>query len=125
MTGAAKPPAPCVGDVYLLDHDNGRAQPPPYSHPHVVTAVRVDANNTVVAVEVCTITSRQAAVAEPGNVMLQPGEGGLTQASVVVVTRFHDVEPQRLQQRLGSLPAARIQQILDGRRFVERAFQQR
>lgn len=54
--------------------------------------------------------------------LLDPGEGDLPRQSVVVVSQISSVEKTRLGTRIGALSDARVEQILDGLRFLQRAF---
>jgi mRNA interferase MazF len=46
----------------------------------------------------------------------------LPKRSVVIVSQIDAVERDRLYDRIGALSAARVEQILDGLRFQQRAF---
>ena len=79
----------------------------------------------IATVVVCALTSNLHRASEPGNVLLEPGEGGLPEQSVVVVSQVSSVEKARLGERIGTLSAARVEQILAGLRFQQRAFFER
>ena len=68
------------------------------------------------------LTTNPAKATEPGNVLLEPGEGDLPKQSVVVVSQISSVEKARLGARIGTLSAARVDQIVDGVGFLQRAF---
>ncbi|HYO94928.1 MAG TPA: type II toxin-antitoxin system PemK/MazF family toxin, partial [Polyangiaceae bacterium] len=59
---------------------------------------------------------------EPGNVLLDEGEGNLPKQSVVVVSQVSSVAKDRLGERIGSLSEARVEQILAGLRFQQVSF---
>jgi hypothetical protein len=59
---------------------------------------------------------------EPGNVLLEVGEGNLPKQSIVVVSQVSSVEKARLGERIGSLSDARVEQILAGLRFQQVSF---
>jgi mRNA interferase MazF len=46
----------------------------------------------------------------------------LPKQSVVIVSQIDAVLRQRLGERIGALSAARVEQVLDGLRFQQRAF---
>lgn len=71
---------------------------------------------------VCALTTNFHRAHEPGNVLLDPGEGDLPKRSVVVVSQISSVDKTRLGDRIGSLSSARVDQILDGLRFLQRSF---
>ena len=54
--------------------------------------------------------------------LLEGGEGNLAKQSVVVVSQIASVEKTRLGERIGSLTAARVDQILAGLKFLQTAF---
>jgi mRNA interferase MazF len=53
------------------------------------------------------------------------GEGGLPQQSVVVVSQICSVAKAQLGERIGSLSAQRVEQIVAGLRFQQRSFFER
>ena len=60
-----------------------------------------------------------------GNVLLDAGEAGLPRRSVVVVSQVSTVDKDQLGEHIGTLTAARVQQILAGMRFQQRSFFER
>jgi mRNA interferase MazF len=62
---------------------------------------------------------------EPGNVLLEVGEGNLPRQSVVVVSQISSVDKARLGERIGSLSDTRVEQILAGLRFQQVSFFER
>jgi len=114
--------APRRGDVYwMLDdthNDAGRAIP----HPHVVVQDDVFNRSRVHTVIVCALTTNLRRGGEPGNVTLEPGEGGLPKRSVVVVSQVVSVERTRLGAYIGTLEPHRVDAVLDGLRFQQASF---
>lgn len=110
------------GDLFWIAPDDSRGPAPSYSHPHVVVQEDVFNHSRVTTVVVCALTTNLAKAKEPGNVLLEPGEGGLPKQSVVVVTQISSVEKARLGERIGALSEARVEEILAGLRFVQRSF---
>jgi mRNA interferase MazF len=110
------------GDVFWVAPDDSRGPAPDYSHPHVVVQDDVFNHSRVSTVIVCALTTNLHRAHEPGNVLLEPGEAGLPQQSVVVVSQIASLEKVRLGERIGSLSAERVDQILAGLRFQQRAF---
>lgn len=107
------------GDLYWIAADDAPGAIP---HPHVVVQEDVFNHSRIASVVVCALTSNLHRAHEPGNVLLEVGEGGLPRQSVVVVSQIDAVDRARLGERIGALSAARVDQILDGLRFQQRAF---
>ncbi len=95
------------------------------AHPHVVVQEDVFNHSRIETVVVCALTTNLHKAKEPGNVLLEPGEGGLPKQSVVVVSQIASVEKSRLGQRIGALSGERVEQVLAGLRFLEASFFQR
>lgn len=110
------------GDVFWLQPDDSRGPVPEYAHPHVVVQEDVFNHSRITTVVVCALTTNLHRVGEPGNVLLDPGEGSLPKQSVVVVSQISSVEKVRLGARIGALPKERVDQILAGLRFQQASF---
>lgn len=109
------------GDLYWVvvprpDGDDGIA------HPHVVVQDDLFNQSRIETVVVCALTSNPHRGSEPGNVMLELGEGGLARQSVVVVSQISSIGKAQLGEYIGALSAARVDQILDGLRFLQRSY---
>lgn len=107
------------GDVFWLGPDDSRGAVPAYSHPHVVVQDDVFNHSRISTVVVCALTSELGRAKDPGNVLLEVGEGNLPKQSVVVVAQISSVEKARLGERIGSLSDARVEQILAGLKFLQ------
>ncbi|MCI0569307.1 MAG: type II toxin-antitoxin system PemK/MazF family toxin [Myxococcaceae bacterium] len=110
------------GDVFWIEPDDSRGPAPDYSHPHVVVQDDVFNHSRITTVVVCALTSNLHRASEPGNVLLEVGEGNLPRQSVVVVSQVSSVDKARLGDRVGSLSDARVEQILAGLRFQQVSF---
>lgn len=108
------------GDLYWIAADADRPSSP--AHPHVVVQDDLFNRSRVSTVVVIALTSNLRRATEPGNVLLDPGEGGLARPSVVVVSQICSVERSRLGARLGALSSERVEQILAGLRFQQVSF---
>jgi mRNA interferase MazF len=113
------------GDVFWMGPDDSRGPVPSYSHPHVVVQDDVFNHSRITTVVVCALTSNLHRASEPGNVLLEVGEGNLPKQSVVVVSQISSVDKARLGERIGSLSQARVEQILAGLRFQQVSFFER
>ena len=110
------------GDLYWIASGDAGGPDAAYAHPHVVVQDDVFNHSRIATVVVCALTSNLLRAGEPGNVQLDPGEGGLPRPSVVVVSQIASVDKARLGARIGALSSARVEQILDGLRFQQRGF---
>ncbi|MDB4955597.1 MAG: Programmed cell death toxin YdcE [Myxococcales bacterium] len=110
------------GDVFWILPDDSRGPVPSYAHPHVVVQDDVFNHSRITTVVVCALTSNLHRATEPGNVLLEVGEGNLPEQSVVVVSQVSSVDKARLGDRIGSLSNARVDQILAGLRFQQVSF---
>lgn len=113
------------GDVFWMGPDDSRGPVPSYSHPCVVVQNDVFNYSRITTVVVCAMTSNLHRANEPGNILLEAGEGHLPKQSVVVVSQVSSVEKARLGERIGSLSDARVAQILAGLRFQQVSFFER
>jgi mRNA interferase MazF len=110
------------GELYWLEPDESRGSVPGVAHPHLVVQDDVFNLSRVSTVVVCALTSNLQRASEPGNVLLEPGEGGLSRQSVVVVSQISSVSKESLGARIGALAPERVEQVLDGLRFQQASF---
>lgn len=110
------------GDVYWIPAE--ALQPPLPGHPHPHVVVQADALNEsrIATVVVCALTSNLHRMSEPGNVRLDAGEANLPKESVVLVSQVSTVDKRALGAYVGTLAPARVEAILAGMRFQQRAF---
>jgi mRNA interferase MazF len=94
-------------------------------HPFVVVQEDVFNHSRIATVVVCALSSNLQRAHEQGCVLLDEGEGGLPRRSVVVVSQIESVAKASLGERIGSLSATRVDQILEGLRFLQRSYFQR
>ena len=102
------------GDVYWIELSEPTGSGPGYRHPHVVVQNDVFNQSRINTVVVCALTSNVKRAEAPGNVLLKVGEGGLTKASVVVVSQLFTVDKDQLEEQIGRLSAKRVSEILRG-----------
>ena len=111
------------GEIFWIEADPSRGSVPGVPHPHVVVQDDLFNASRISTVVVCALSSNLGRASEPGNVLLEPGEGGLTRQSVVVVSQVSSLYKARLGERVGALSPQRVAQILAGLGFVQAAFQ--
>ncbi|MBK6923097.1 MAG: type II toxin-antitoxin system PemK/MazF family toxin [Deltaproteobacteria bacterium] len=109
------------GDLYWVAAADDRGVPG-LAHPHVVVQDDVFNHSRVHSIVVCALTSNPRRASEPGNVLLDAGEGGLERPSIVVVSQIDAVDRERLGAYIGRLSAARVAQILAGLRLQQTSF---
>ena len=110
------------GSLFWIEPDESRGSIPGSPHPHVVIQDDVFNRSRISTVVVCALTSNLHRANEPGNVLLEVGEGNLAKQSVVVVSQVSAVYKARLGERIGALSDGRVEQILDGMRFQQASF---
>jgi mRNA interferase MazF len=115
-------PAINQGDIYWLRVEGVEGGAPGIPHPHVVVQDNVFNHSRIDTVVVCALTSNLKRASLPGNVLLEAGEANLPRSSIVEVSKVSAVDKTRLGEYIGSLSEARIEQILAGMRFLQRAF---
>lgn len=112
---------PHRGGVYWVEVDAATGVTPNYRHPHVVIQDDVLNQSRIHTVVVCAISSNLTRATEPGNVRLDPGEGNLSKPSVVIVSQISSIPKTQLGALLGTLSEQRVEQILSGLCFQQRA----
>lgn len=88
-------------------------------HPHVVIQDDVLNHSRINSVVVCALTSNVQRISMPGNVLLEAGEANLPKPSVVEVSKISTVVKTQLGDYIGTLSEQRVQQILNGIRFLQ------
>lgn len=106
------------GDVYWIDLGEPDGSEPGYRHPHVVVQNNVFNHSKINTVVVCALTSNLKRVAAPGNVLLKKGEAGLKKESAVNISQVVTVDKADLIERIGTLPPARVKQIVAGLKLL-------
>ncbi|MFN8468620.1 MAG: type II toxin-antitoxin system PemK/MazF family toxin [Caldilineaceae bacterium] len=108
------------GNIYWVTLDTVGAKEAAIPHPYVVVQDDVFNHSRIHSVVVCALTSNLRRASEtPGNVLLEPGEGGLPRQSVVEISKVSSVEKVQLGEYIGALSQARVEQILAGMRFLQ------
>src|SRR3954471_18540882 len=102
------------GDLFWIEPDESRGSIPGYAHPHLVIQEDVFNHSRIDTVVVCALTSNLKRASEPGNVLLEPGEGNLAKQCFLIVSQVSSIAKARLGERIGTLSSARVDQVLDG-----------
>jgi len=106
------------GDVLWVELDEPAGSEPGYRHPHVVIQNNVFNCSRISTVVVCALTSNLKRAGAPGNVQLGIGEANLPKQSVVNVSQVFTVDKGQLGDKIGTLSATRVREILDGLRLL-------
>jgi mRNA interferase MazF len=110
------------GDIFWVVPEEERGSVPAIPHPYVVIQDDVFNRSRIHTVVVCALTSNLKRASEPGNVLLDVGEGNLPRQSVLVVSQVSSVEKAQLGEYIGTLSDERVEQILAGMRFQQASF---
>jgi mRNA interferase MazF len=110
------------GDVFWLSPAEERGAEPGVAHPYVVLQDDVFNRSRVHTVIMCALTSNLSRANEPGNVLLDVGEGNLPRQSVLIVSQVSSVARSELGPYIGALSNERVEQALDGLRFQQASF---
>jgi mRNA interferase MazF len=113
------------GDVFWITPEACPEVAANVPHPYVVVQDDLFNHSRITTVVMCALTSKLRRAHEQGCVLLDEGEAGLPQRSVVVASQIESVEKARLGARIGTLNAARVEQILAGLRFLQRSYFER
>lgn len=102
------------GEVWWADLGEPRGSEPGFRRPVVV--VQGDAfNRSRIATVVCvSLTSDLRWAEAPGNVLLSPRQTGLPKDSVANVSQLVTLDRSALTERVGVLPARKLQLVLVG-----------
>ena len=102
------------GDVFWYDFGPARGSAPADRRPCVIVQNDTYNRSLIGRTLVCAITSNLARANDPGNVMLEVGEAGLPEASVVNITLIMTVYKAQLLERIGRVNPATMQEIRAG-----------
>ena len=102
------------GDIFWVDLGEPGGSEPGFRHPYVVIQNNVFNASRLNTVVLCALTSNVERAKAPGNVLLRKGEGDLPKDSVVNITQIITVDKSDLVEKIGALPPARINQIVEG-----------
>jgi len=106
------------GDIFWIELDEPSGSEPGYLHPHVIIQNNLFNRSRINTVVVCVLTSNLRRANSPGNVLLEAGEADLPEQSVVNVSQILTIDKSQLGEKIVTLSAERVRQILDGIRLV-------
>jgi mRNA interferase MazF len=106
------------GDIYWIELDEPEGSEPAYRHPHVVVQNNLFNRSNIKTVMVCPLTTNLKRASAPGNVQLDKKESNLPKQSVVNVSQVFTVDKNQLDEYVGTLPAKRMTEVLNGIKLV-------
>jgi mRNA interferase MazF len=110
------------GDIFWVEADETKGSIPGIPHPHLVVQDDVFNRSRVATVIVCALTSNLNRASEPGNVLLEAGEGNLPKQSVVISSQISSIDKSRLGARIGALSGSRVDQVIAALRFLQASY---
>ena len=124
MTGEDTGPSDGVrrSDIVWIDADDVRGGRGGQRRPHVVVQDDAFNRSRIETVVVCAISTNRTRGREPGNVLLDAGEGGLDRPSIVLVSHVSVADKAALGPPVGRLSAARVDAVVAGLRFQQASF---
>ncbi|HEY3567170.1 MAG TPA: type II toxin-antitoxin system PemK/MazF family toxin [Thermoanaerobaculia bacterium] len=102
------------GDVYWFDFGTPSGSGPGFLRPCVVMQNDAFNESSINTVVVCALTSNLRRARVPGNVLLDKGEAGLPERSVVVVSQLFTVDKGDLLDKIGTISAEHVEQVFEG-----------
>ncbi|MBD2257158.1 type II toxin-antitoxin system PemK/MazF family toxin [Pseudanabaena sp. FACHB-2040] len=102
------------GNIYWVTLDSD------IPHPYVILQDNLFNHSRLPTVVACALTTNPKRVGLPGNVALEAGEAGLPKRSVVEAGKLTSLQKTQLGPYIGTLTEARVTEILDGIRFLQR-----
>ena len=106
------------GDIYWVDLGEPTGSESGFRHPHVVVQNDVFNRSRIQTAVVCALTTNLRRAEAPGNVLLEPEEARLPKQSVANVSQIFTVDKRQLGEKIGTLDALRVREILEGIQLV-------
>ncbi|MBD2112638.1 MULTISPECIES: type II toxin-antitoxin system PemK/MazF family toxin [Cyanophyceae] len=102
------------GDIYWVTLDSH------IPHPYVILQDDLFNHSHLPTVVACALTTNHKRISLPGNVALEAGEANLPKRSFVEAGKITSLQKTQLGPYIGTLAEARVVEILDGIRFLQR-----
>ena len=105
--------------MYWFDFGIPRGSEPGYVRPVIVIQNDIANQSAIRTVLACVLTTNMRLARAPGNVLLEPDEGGLSHISVVNVSQVITIDKADLTDEMfiGTLSPERVDQIVAGIRL--------
>ncbi|NCO39468.1 MAG: type II toxin-antitoxin system PemK/MazF family toxin [Armatimonadetes bacterium CG_4_10_14_3_um_filter_66_18] len=102
------------GDILWVNLRPPVGSAPGYARPCVIVQCDPVNRSRIGTVVVSVLTTNVQRAQSPGNVLLNPGEGGLPRQSVVNVSQLVTVDRSQLGEKIGTLSARRVREVWKG-----------
>ncbi|MBW4459182.1 MAG: type II toxin-antitoxin system PemK/MazF family toxin [Nodosilinea sp. WJT8-NPBG4] len=102
------------GDIYWVTLDSA------IPHPYVILQDDLFNHSHLPTVVACALTINHKRISLPGNVALEAGLASLPKRSFVEAGKLTSLQKTQLGPYIGTLAEARVAEILDGIRFLQR-----
>ncbi|MEW6423866.1 MAG: type II toxin-antitoxin system PemK/MazF family toxin [Bacillota bacterium] len=102
------------GELYWYTFPTPQGSEPMGQRPVLVIQNNICNQSRVNTVIVCPLTTNLKLAIAPGNILLNRGEGNLPRESVVNVSQVQSIDKSCLQEYIGALPSARVQEVING-----------
>lgn len=106
------------GEIYWVNLPSPIGSAPGYRHPAVVIQNNLLNRTRINTTVVCILTTNLRRARQPGNVLLNIGEGNLPRQSVVNVSQIVTIDKARLTERIGRLSSGRVEEVIAGVKLV-------
>ena len=103
----------CQGDVFWAKLSPSPGSEPAFKRPVVIVQRDSINRSKFRSVVVAPLTKQTKHSVLPGNILLKKGEANLPKASLARGTHVMVIDKSRLVEKIGSLPLARIDEIID------------
>jgi len=107
------------GDIYWVKVEDELGKTREITHPHIVLQDSVLNHSRINSIVVCALSTNMKRVNEPGNIILNEGEGNLPKQSIVVVSQVSTAQKVNFSEYIGKLSEERIRQIFSGMRLIQ------
>ncbi len=106
------------GEIWWADLPEPKGSMPGYRHPILIVQSDQFNQSNLETVIGIVVTSNMCLSHMPGNIIITPKQSGLGQDCVVNITQVVTANKSDLLEFVGTLPAAKIEQIEKGLRLV-------
>lgn len=107
------------GDIYWAPLYDSTGTKNAIIHPHVVIQDTIINHSRIQTTVLCGITTNMKRAFNPGNILLEAGEGNLPKQSIIVVSQISTVDKSQIGEYIGTLSQKRIDQIFAGMKFIQ------